>query len=423
MKIVIKKGFWFSNDFLIFMTLVTSMSFRDIGFLSVYGKLIFPLLLLCKYVNSHKVSLPLYKVKMYGFYVAFFILCLCSALWAVKPDYVFSECFVLARLYFTVFAIGCVINTTEDIERCLKQLHYAGIVLFVRLFLNTPLEVWINAITGDYDISSGQGRIGTTVGYYPNELGAICVLLLLLCLYFQSKSNAKKIYWFGWGAILCFVLLFTKSRLALILALAGIILYIIIAQQIVYKRILLFLGAVLLAIVGVYAIFNVPFLYDLVGFRFEVFIGGSEIQDASLNARIKFIIYSVQLFLTSPFIGIGLDNFKYHSYTFQNAWAETYAHSNWGELLADTGIVGILLYYIPYFTSIVILAIKLKRAYGDRRKILTVFLVFLIITVVGDIQKISYDRSEVFIPSILAFFYARLPFNDNMEKEIAFEKV
>lgn len=404
MKIVVKKGFWLSNDFLIFMTLVTSMSFRDIPFISVYGKLLFPIVLLYKYIKSHKVSLPVYKVKIYGYYFAFFVLCMCSVLWAIRPDYVLSKCFVLLRLYFTVFAIGCTVNCYEDVDRCLKLLHYAGIVLFARLLLNTPLDIWKAAIMGDYDISSSQGRIGATVGYHPNELGAICLLLLLLSLYFQSKSKKTRKYWLVWDAIICLVLLFTKSRLSLLLAIAGVALYIIISQQIAYKRIMLIIVGVLFLLVAWYSIFNIPILYELVGFRFAAFMGNSSVQDASSLTRLKFLSYAVQLFSTSPLVGIGIDNFKYYVYSFQNAWAEVHSHSNWGELLADTGVIGILLYYMPYFATIVILVKKLKGCYGDSRKRLALFMVFMIITVIGDIQKLSYDTFEVFFPSMLAFF-------------------
>jgi len=418
MKIAIKKGFWLSNDFLIFMTLVTSMSFRDIPIISVYGKLLFPIVLLYKYIKSHKVSLPVYKAKVYGYYFAFFVLCMCSVLWAIKPDYVLSKCFVLLRLYFTVFAIGCTVNCSEDVDRCLKLLHYAGIVLFVRLFLNTPLESWEAAITGDYDISSSQGRIGATVGYHPNELGAIILLLLLSSLYFQSKSKKSRMYWIAWDVIICFVLLFTKSRLSLLLAVVGVALYIIISQHIAYKRVMLIFVGVLLLFVAWYSIFNIPILYELIGFRFAAFMGDSSVQDASSLTRIKFLSYAIQLFVGSPLVGVGIDNFKHYVYSFQNAWAEVHSHSNWGELLADTGVIGILLYYIPYFSTIVILAKKINGCYGVSRKRLALFLVFMVITVIGDIQKLSYDTFEVFFPSMLAFFVRGYSITEDTKKAI-----
>ena len=401
----LNKNLLLSDDFLIFATLVTSMAFRDIPVVSVYAKLIFPLILILKH-TSGIFRIPRYKWSIYVYYVSFFMLCLFSIGWAVKTDYVLSECFVLARLYFTVFALSLVIHNRQDIEKSIYYIHYTGLVLFARLFMNTPMSVWTNSLYGSFDASSGQGRIGNTIGYHPNELGGVCVLLLLISCYIYSKKGKHKRWLIVWDIVLCFVLLFTKSRLSLLLALVGAALFFILSQHLAYKKIMFVILGVVSSIAAWYAIFNIPILYELVGFRFAGVVGSASSQDASTLTRMKFLMYAVDLYKSHPILGVGIDNYKYYAYVFQNAWQEVYAHSNWGELLADTGTIGIFLYYFPFLLSIYRLVKERKYLNADLIKLYALMVSFLIVTVIGDIQKMSYDRFDVFFPSLLAFYTA-----------------
>lgn len=391
-----------TKEFLILMTMILSMAFRDIPVLSVYVKLIFPVLLFVIYGRKYLFNLEKYKFTFYAIYTSFWILGLVSISWAARADYVISQSFVLFRLYFTVFLIGLVIHSIHDIKRCIYLFNVTGVILITRLIINTPISVWVDAINGSYDASSSAGRIGSTVGFHPNELGALCILLLLLAIYyFNEKHTFPRLIWI---ATLSVVLLFTKSRLSLTLAILGMMIFYILSQQRKSKQILVLVISAVIGIVIFWAIFNVPKLYDFIGFRLAGVFGTNAQQDASTNARMSFLVYALSLFKKHPIIGVGLDNFRYYSYHFTNAWAEVYAHSNWGELLADMGIIGTTLYYSLQIVSMIKLGKILKSVDAEDRKICAMLVTFLVVTIVGDIQKMSYERFDIMFPCMLAYF-------------------
>ncbi len=70
----------------------------------------------------------------------------------------------------------------------------------------------------------------------------------------------------------------------------------------------------------------------------------SYLEDDQSAADIRTILYreAFDLFMANPFFGVGLANFQQHSVT------GLYAHSNYVELLADTGIIGFAIYYSIY---------------------------------------------------------------------------
>ncbi len=390
------------QEFLVLATMILSVAFRDIPVISVYVKMIFPILLFLFYGRKYIHGLEKYKFIYYLTYIGFWVLGLISIIWAARPDYVISESYILFRLYFTLFLIGLVIQNVNDIKRCFYLFNITGIVLIARLIINTPFSVWLDTINGIYDASSSLGRIGSTIGYQPNELGALCFLLLLIATYyFIEKHTFPRLLWIGTLSVL---LLFTKSRLSLALTIIGLAVFYITTQQRKSKQILVAVVAAVMGIAFIWAIFSVPVLYDFIGYRLAGVFGTKGQQDASTSTRLTFLAYAFSLFKNNPIIGVGLDNFKYYAYNFANAWQEVYSHSNWGELLADTGIIGTTLYYALQIIPTVRLGRLLGKIDPADRTLCAMLFSFLIVTLAGDIQKMSYDRFEVMLPCMLAYF-------------------
>lgn len=104
-------------------------------------------------------------------------------------------------------------------------------------------------------------------------------------------------------------------------------------------------------------IFKVEFLYNLVGMRIETMIAGflGSSTDASTSFRLRLIEWGMEWFSEKPYVGYGLDNFKYLLGSTYNTWAGkvgVYAHNNYIELLVNFGLAGTLLYYSLYFSII-----------------------------------------------------------------------
>ncbi len=138
-----------------------------------------------------------------------------------------------------------------------------------------------------------------------------------------------------------------------------------------------------IVIVIVFAIvMNVDVFYETVGNRIESLFGyfSGEDLDASAFTRDNMKIEAMDLFKKYPLFGCGLNNFKYLS------GYNTYSHSNYYELLCCTGMVGIVLYYIPIVLMLIKAFINWKRNVDGSIVPLTIILIFI----VNDVGMVSY---------------------------------
>ena len=143
--------------------------------------------------------------------------------------------------------------------------------------------------------------------------------------------------------------------------------------------------AILGVSIVVYAIFNIPFLYEHIGYRFEGALdmltgtGG----DRSSQIRRDMLEIGLQAFKQKPFLGHGLNGF---SIVYGNLTsAQVYSHNNYIEILVNTGIIGFLLYY-GYIVRMVFV-----RVNGNKELIM--FKAILIALLLADIGLVSYTAS------------------------------
>lgn len=391
---------------LIIGMLMSTLMFSDKPRLCFIFQIIFSGMFIIKYVNKDKIQISKFNLKLYLPYIAFLLFGLASTFWAFKPSYTISIFYKLFRLYGVTFLLCLSIKNFEDVNEQLRAMMVIIISTIIYLFVKTPFYEWKDMIYGSYIASTDEGRIGSAIGYHPNTFGTLCFIFILICLYWYYIKK-KKIYLLP-TAILLVVALFTKSRASLAMIAISMALFYLLVEQRKYKKVIKILGVIVFAIIIYWAIFNIPILYKLIGFRFEGILGFSGQKDASTVGRTGLLINALEIFREYPIGGVGLDNFKYYSYVYQSAFKEVYAHSNWGELLADTGIIGTSLYYIPQVYAVWVLWRKLNKLNGDDRVLCALFLTILSVMIVFDIQKMSYCYFHSFYMIILSITVANL---------------
>ncbi len=106
----------------------------------------------------------------------------------------------------------------------------------------------------------------------------------------------------------------------------------------------------------------------------------------SLGDRMDLGVIAWETFNQHPF-GVGLDNFS--------EIAGVHAHSNYLELLASTGFIGVFLYYIFYFL-ILLRATKMWLKF-PRFKVPKAVIVGMLVLAVTDIQNVSYYVKTVWV--------------------------
>lgn len=318
------------TDLALAFFIFTTVVFNEGALLSMVSKVVLLVATLFECVTRKKSPIS-------GFTVAsllFFAWAVASLSWSVIPDESLSR---IKTFLYQLICYGCVTALVAGDKSALK----AALVSFV-----------VSSAVSAFFVLAVQGVTFTDNRYVDGAVSsgqlALCATFsMLLCLY-QWKRVRQGRYLLLF-AVFALALLLTSSRRNFIILLVFFVLFYTLDSNDVRKRIGLFLGCTLVAGIVLFAVLNVDFLYQFIGRRLESFLqfviwgnGG----DASTTGRARLIDYGMTLFQQSPILGKGVGTFEQLFGTTHGSW-QTSADNNYVELLADLGIVGFSLYYIP----------------------------------------------------------------------------
>lgn len=191
-------------------------------------------------------------------------------------------------------------------------------------------------------VEVGQGRISMGARANPNSVGITMALGVGFIIY---KLDFRRFMYstvsLAMIGLLTYATLLTGSRkslIAIILILIYWSLFIILNELKsldVFTKLKIFFLLTVVSIAFYYIIY--PFFKDSVIFSrlLKLFEAGDETREGMYSEAFKF-------FQDSPIVGIGFNN--YRNLSFFNK----YSHSTYAEALACTGIIGVILYFVPY---------------------------------------------------------------------------
>lgn len=345
-------------------------------------------------------------VRPYLFSYGFFAFwCALSTFWARSPSSS-TEALVGVIQFIVIGVFVALYARSEDcIEYLVDCLAWAGVALLVVLVITTPMAVWKDATQILADASSGANRLGATVGYHPNALGNVCAACLLIWVYRYRRSEEHKVLCLFVICAFGLVLLFTKSRLSLAACSIGFLFYCVLLRKGGATRFAFAAVAMFLFMGVLWAVINVPALYDLVGFRFAGLLGSAGAVDASTSTRAEMTRIGFELFRQQPLTGVGFANYSVYYFYDYSGWAITYAHNNYAELLADLGVFGVVAYYFVPVWSLVVLA-RAGRRTQDRSGVRLLLVALLATQLLSDYAAISYTNDFVQLLWAISFAYA-----------------
>lgn len=240
--------------------------------------------------------------------------------------------------------ITCVLRVTE------ASIFFTALIV-VMLSFNTIL----------------QQRLAKGTEINANMLAILCVCGFVLSLYFQKT---KTISMFS----CCFRCLFyiatvmlTGSRKGIIMLVAAIVIINILSGK---RKIIrgIVVGVVVITILY-WLIMNVDFLYNIIGVRIQnliTLLTEGAANEGSLKSRQKLVEIGIGYIKEKPWTGYGLDCFKLVSGFGSGGMVNGievgyYSHNNYVELLFGTGIIGLILYYIPILSVLKKMLRSLKK--------------------------------------------------------------
>lgn len=239
----------------------------------------------------------------------------------------------------------------------IKQTRKPEIIIYAVIVGTTALSIYFFSLYGISGIIvailQGTSRIGwqiNNVNMVANSMSVGIVAIIGVALLYRKKTVLILL------VPITVVLLATGSRTATLSTFCGVIITIICyirSQKNASSRFVNFLGALFFVIVIWLVLRSIPSFQEItlrVENSINILTGRDMlIKESSTQSRLDYIEAGWALFLKSPIWGNGIGCAGYAIYSGDRL---TYLHNNYIELLASGGIIGFLLFYIPYITAV-----------------------------------------------------------------------
>ena len=123
--------------------------------------------------------------------------------------------------------------------------------------------------------------------------------------------------------------------------------------------------------------------------------------DESLNQRLNFYSIAIELFDQKPIFGHGIGSWKYESLAYKKSEDNTvlipyYTHNDFLQILVETGIIGLGIYFVILF-YLFNNVMKLFK----RDKNMVIFIILFVLFFLNSMINFPLHRSQEFIPFIL----------------------
>lgn len=246
------------------------------------------------------------------------------------------------------------------------------------------------------------GKRMSTFGINPNTLAMLAAYAMVMVMdeILQGRISWRRADILTLLLVLLLTILFTGSRKGLIIPICGV--YVLVAFRKTGRFVVYSLATVVAAGILIWLLLHVPMLYKVVGYRVEpilLYLQGAEIQEASMESRLDYILLAWEESKESPIWGYGLDCFRLLRYAYR-----TYSHCNYVEILYSLGWVGVAIYYLPHVFTLAAVPKALQR---DRKTTVSL-LALLIPFLLCEIMNVTYFRRIfLIIPMTVMLFMPR----------------
>lgn len=345
-------------------------------------KIVFILLMTLRFLAFGRFS----KYTLWS--VAFIMICGASVLWATDQDVaLYHSIWVLHTLLIPVL-IEPFIDDRSDLDFVIGCFVVGGILLAIRLLVQTPLSIW------------GTRRIGTAIGYNPNDVGLKLAFAALCAAYFVRKGD-RRLFYLLVMILLSSLAMLSGSRKAFLIVIAGPVIFFTVSAKKANRVGLSAIMAIIFVAGLCYLVMNIEPFYNVLGYRIEIMLStfqGDMSASFSTFTRMEMMNKAIDLFSGKPILGYGIGNFAV------NSEFGTYSHNNYTELLADVGLIGFLSYYSLY----VYLMKQLIVGLIGGNKTLAFPTTILLLAVILETGLVGYCTSYYQILLMISFTFLRI---------------
>lgn len=357
-----------------------------IGFFILYFSL--------NYIHKYKVYIKSYKPINFYFYL--FVYSVFSYyLLSLGQD---NTLIINFLKVFTIFIITFYyVDSRNKLLTVLFSLMFSGVSMY---FFNKNL---IDNTSSDIALGLVVKRVaGNLSNSNTIAMVAVASLWSIILLFFYYKNKILKVLFLVSAALPLYLILLSGSRKGLIAII--LLAFLILIFHILHlssknrftKIFLIFVGFLCFFYFTKKVVIDSYYGHKLMSLIELDYKYNSDIE------RMSFAKASIKMWSESPIWGKGFNNFTSLGANY-NVTPNTYSHSTLWELLANMGLVGVLLYFGMFYLIYNQSRICLKHSNDIKDVIILRFIkIFLIILVMFNLFAVIYTH-KVFIPLLAAF--------------------
>ncbi len=366
--------------------------FSYLPILNIVARAVSLLLILWFFFNTLRDLKKSYWPAPLLIYIAWGVYTLLPSVFAPQPDEAMFKWFTIALLGLVNIAVANAVVWSGSVKPWIWAYIMASIAsYYLPMYLFIPV---------DYEAEVFERHVGTMVNANTYGCTIVQAVLLALILLIQETRLIVRM------TILVLLVVFTveviasgsrTAALGLFLSLLGGAYSVGVKSLLKPKNMLLIALSVLAAAVTVLMGFAMaqPGSLSMVIGRMELLLvyvglaeGVTKANERSLSDRMGLMEKAFDTWLQHP-LGVGLDNFK--------VFSGVYAHSNYLELLASVGLIGLFLYYFCYYKFYKLIMKKMVKHGSGSVPLQKMLLVVLAVILVMDISNVSYYSKSLWL--------------------------
>ena len=336
-----------------------------------------------------------YKINgVIYWYALFVVLGLASTFWAIDA---YDASYRSLQLFLILINLFVIYNSFRKFH--LENTFLNGILL--SSFVNYMIMLGFIDVPFNIIFPGGGDRAIGTMGN-PNVFSIVMLISILTSILYINKKEeiSKSFYYYQYVNIVLayLMIIFTVSNKGILFGNSLVLFYFLLSMK--SLKGLARIG-ILLLMISIYISYfidwnDIIYYYNNVMVRFDAFnssVSGQATGYDSTSIRMNLILSGIDAIQTKPLFGYGLANFKYVSFNGQ------YAHNNYIEVLANSGIVGGIIFYSMYIYLI-------KKIFNIKNNDLKyILLLFVLIFLLMDMAVVSYgSKFQIYTLLYLSFF-------------------
>lgn len=307
------------------------------------------------------------------------------------------------------FAISGIVNYTKRIQLIGIPLIVSGLAVSLMTLSN------FSGYSFKQFIDPGNMNRITSTGLHsnPNAVAGLCLLGFMGSLYYwKNEFKYRNFSRIVIGILITFftsIIIATASRKNIVGCFFFLTLYLSFCYKNEIKKNRIYVILIVSILFGSFFAWNFLMKNTYLGYRMQEF---ETVSDLTEHHRFAFYYEAIDILIENPIVGVGLDNFRFHSYRGK------YSHSDYIEVITGTGLIGFTLYIAIFILLIYRLTILRRKTCNPAIIYNTGFAIAAILTILLE----GFGHYNYINPSAIFVVFSFVGYSAAIDRHYVFFK-